>query len=144
MMIVYGIASVLGLGGILFIVIALKIKRAAQKRKVQCQVQTQAVVVDFLKEEQVATGDVVGMVSWYPVYEYEVNRQKIKKKSDFGHSKKIFKPGQQVTLYYNTQDVHCFYVPKEQEKNFGIIFMSIGGSLLVIGVLLLLVAKMAL
>jgi hypothetical protein len=140
-LIAYSANFILFLVGGIFMCVSVEMRSSNEKKKQSCKELTRAVVVDMKQESSTSNIDSVATFSWYPIYEYTVNGQTIRKKSYFGQSKQIFYPGQEIELYYNPNDYNEFYVPKEKAEGFVNIFKIIGGVLLVLGVLVFFILK---
>lgn len=72
--------------------------------------------------------------SWYPVYEYFVDNQKMQKCSHIGGSKKAFKIGQNIDILINPQNSNEFYNPADQTSLLKTIFFIVGILLLFCGI----------
>lgn len=116
---------------IIFLVIAKNSANSLREKKEKCVSETTATVIDIKKERMGTTDDY--SYTWYPVYEYTVDGQQITKKSNIGNGETRFEKGQQVTLYYNPDNLEEIYVPEENAESLAALFKVMGTVFLIVG-----------
>lgn len=119
--------------GLIFFFVGFGIKTAYKKRKIRCIRQLSGIVVD-IEETRSVSNDGMVRKSWYPIFEYEVDGQKIQKRSLYGGAQQDFYKGQQVNVFVNPLNLNEFYVPEQNSGMLGKLFMLIGICLLLVGI----------
>lgn len=129
---------------VLFFCLERRSSRHWRTVKEACMEQTVATVIDIKRKRLgVTVNTSSGDRSWFPVYEFYADGQRIKQQSGYGNGIKLFEKGSQVTLYYDPKNPQQIYVPAEKADNipifftiFYIIWGSMGLLVLVTGIFL--------
>ena len=128
------VVAVLILGfavGIVLIIVGVSLIKKMNRLKLSCTALTIGKVTDIEKTVEtmaVADGSGVQKVNRrYPVFEYSADGRTINYRSILDDGKSKFKVGQEVTVFYNPQDVEQHYVQEEKIGNKSGIIVVIGG-----------------
>ena len=98
--------------------------RRISESKKDCVEKTTATVVDV--EEVYKRNVDTYNYTWYPVYEFYVNGERIVQKSVIGTGKNSVQTGKQTILYYNPENPHMIYVPAENQMSVSTILKIVG------------------
>lgn len=120
--------------GVVFFALSHFFYISIQKRQKNCVSSAVATIVEIQQVTSSATGDGIPTTSWYPVYEYDVGGQTIRKRSSYGFARDKYSVGQRVEIKYNPYDYNEFYNPSDQSRKMIIAFQWIGILLMVAGV----------
>lgn len=112
--------------GFIFVGISIGVSRSIAHKKKVCTQQVVAQVVDIKRVRTRSLDSKNRSVSWYPVYEYWADNQKIQKRSNIGGLEHAFQIGQKVSLQINPQNVSEFYNPADQAGILQTIFLIVG------------------
>lgn len=126
-----GVSIIFWVISVIFLVVAKNSANSLGEKKKKCVSETTATVID-IKEEQMRTSDGYSY-TWYPVYEYTIDGEKMTRKSNIGNGKNHFEKGQQVTLYYNPDNSEEIYVPEENAESLAVFFKIMGIVFLIVG-----------
>lgn len=127
--------------GIIFVGISIGVSRSIAHKKAVC---TQHVVAEIVEIKRVRTRSLDSKnrsASWYPVYEYWADNQKIRKQSGIGGMKSAFEIGQKVDLQINPQNASEFYNPQDQAGILQTVFLIVGLILFACGAGVLILGK---
>ena len=127
--------------GALFFALSHFFYTSIQRKQKDCVISALATIVEIQQVTSSATGDGIPTTSWYPVYEYTVGEQTIRKRSAFGFTKDKYYVGQRVEIKYNPQNMNEFYNPSDQSRKMIVAFQWIGIALMVMGVIALVLWK---
>lgn len=127
------IAAGLLLIGLVFGGASIGMSISVKKKKAVCTRRTSGIVTDIREEKMSGSIGEAPLISWHPVFTYEVNGQEISKKSSYGSSKQAFYVGQKVNVYYNPADPNEYYVQEEKVSGVQMIFLGVSLGLLLAG-----------
>lgn len=127
--------------GVVFMGLGIGFKSVIDKKAAVCTARTEAVVTEINREVNLSAGG-DSYRSWFPVFSYRANGEEITVRSKIGKEKKVFEAGQKVELYYNPDNVTEYYVPKENASVFPRIFIGVGGTFVVLGILSFLLMRL--
>ena len=126
--------------------ICIQIRRAWLSKS--CTAQTEGTVVDIEERISISSssdGDSRGFgrsshtvetVYYHPVFQYEADGQTITNTSSFGRTPAKFVIGQQVTVFYDPDNVEKYFVAEDKgAAKFGLIFAVAGGVFAAVGVI---------
>lgn len=131
---VYYIAvSITGLICLIFLTIGTALLSGdSQKRKKYTGEATAR--VKELKKKQTGKPGTPGSIRYYPVFEYRANGQFIRTESKVGSDKPPYKEGDELTIYFNPDARHEFYIPGSKSvRILGTVLTAIGILLAVVG-----------
>lgn len=114
-----------GIIGIIFLMVAVGVSVSTERRKKDCTELISAKIVEVERSDTVSM-DGLRTVSWYPVYEYWVDGQRVRKRSHVGSAREDFYVGQTVQVYVNPQNINLFYCPDEKTELVRNIFAGVG------------------
>ena len=134
-------ALCMGVVGVSMIGASIALQNSIRKKKQICTIPVKAVIADLERSDNISMQG-LRTVSWFPVYEYQVRDHIIRKRSNMGHTEQIFFTGQTVTIYVNPENENEFYCPAEKSGKIQIIFLLLGGLLLILAIAALAVYKM--
>ena len=134
-------ALCMGVVGVSMIGASIVLQNSIRKKKRICTLPVQAVIADLERSDNISM-EGIRTVSWFPVYEYQVRDHIIRKRSNMGHPEQNFFTGQTVTIYINPENENEFYCPAEKSGKIQIIFLLLGGLLLILAIAALAVYKM--
>lgn len=134
-------ALCMGVVGISLIGAGITLQYSIRKKKSICTLPVQAMIADLERSDNISM-EGIRTVSWFPVYEYQLNGHIIRKRSNMGHSEQTFFKGQTVTIYVNPENENEFYCPAEKSGKIQMIFSLLGSLLLVLTIGVLAVYKM--
>lgn len=140
--IIWGMAAVFGLVGIIFLTVSILMTAAGNRHAKNCTAQTVGTVTDMQRETTYGDDSSAPSTSWFPVYEYYAGNRKITKRSYYGQARQIFYTGQKVTVWYNPENCNEFYVPEEKSGKFKWIFGLTGAALIIFALLAVLVCRL--
>ncbi len=98
--------------GFLFCCVAAGMNMSLKKKHKTCTAQTVGTVKDLRRVHQRDT-DNVDFYTWNAVFSYYANGTQYEKLSSFGTSRKKFKVGQSVIIFYDPANPKSFYAPAE-------------------------------
>ena len=98
----------MGVIGFIFLGTAIGLDISLKRKKKKCTQLVPAVIVDIERVSYTST-DGIGMTSWFPIYEYWYQGNRIQKRALTGTSNQDFYIGQKVKLYLNPFNPNEFY-----------------------------------
>ena len=122
--IVIGVSCLFWIIAAILFVCAKGVDRRISESKKDCVEKTTATVVNV--EEVYKRNVDTYNYTWYPVYEFYVNGERVVQKSVIGTGKNSVQTGQQTILYYNPENPHMIYVPAENQMSVSTILKIIG------------------
>ena len=111
--------------GIIFAVVGIFVLKQGDNLKARCTEETTGTIVDIVSERD-HSSDSSDRV-YYPVVEYKVGDRIVNQKSRSGQTPCPYYVGQQVTVYYNPNNVEEYFIEGDSTPMFiGIVFIVIG------------------
>jgi len=122
---------IFGLFGIFLFVLGIFSFHEIKKKKIKCTSKTYGKVIDIIKRRGSTAR---GYFTWifYPVFEYNIGENKFVKESLHGTSDLKYIIGQEVEVYYNTEDYNEYYIAGDTTQKTSSIFLTIIGGLAII------------
>lgn len=124
--ILYPIAIICLLVGFIFLGISIGLSKVMKHKKRVCNQKVNAKVINMTRNRTDTLVNYNQNSSWYPIYEYWVDNQRIQRCSHVGGTRKSFQIGQEVELFINPNNPKEFYNPMDQMVILKMAFMIIG------------------
>lgn len=124
--ILYPIAIICLLVGFIFFGISIGFTKIIKHKKRVCNQKVNAKVINMTRNRTNTLINYNHNTSWYPIYEYWVDNQRIQRCSHVGGTRKSFQIGQEVELFINPNNPKEFYNPMDQMVILKMVFMVIG------------------
>lgn len=105
-----------------------------KRKKKKCTQLVPAVIVDIERVSYTST-DGIGMTSWFPIYEYWYQGNRIQKRALTGTSNQDFYIGQKVKLYLNPFNPNEFYCPEEKRGFLIGVFYAVGSLVFLLAII---------
>ena len=123
--------------GVIFIAVGAFLYFNNQRLTKVCTVEAVATVVDMKEDYEVDEG--VTRYTYYPVIEYKAGDRMVEETMKSGSSTPAYRLGDKITILYNPQKTTEFIIKGDKSSNiFSIVFMALGGVLIVAGIITLL------
>mgnify|MGYP001052580496 FL=1 len=100
-----------------------KVLKEIKEKKERCTFVTAAILVDIHKRYDRLHSDERPTYYFYPIYKFIAdNGNEVVVKNNISINPKLLKIGQQVTLYFNPNNLNEIYVPEEKAEDSAKIF----------------------
>lgn len=133
--ILFAIQFGMGVIGFIFLGTAIGLDISLKRKKKKCTQLVPAVIVDIERVSYTST-DGIGMTSWFPIYEYWYQGNRIQKRALTGTSNQDFYIGQKVKLYLNPFNPNEFYCPEEKRGFLIGVFYAVGSLVFLLAIIL--------
>lgn len=137
----YIMAIICLLVGFIFLGVSIGISKVIEHKKRTCNQKVNAKVINMTRNRTNTLINYNHNTSWYPIYEYWVDNQRIQRCSHVGGTRKSFQIGQEVELFINPNNPKEFYNPMDQMVILKMVFMVIGFILFGFSIGLLIMSK---
>jgi hypothetical protein len=127
--------------GFIFLGVSIGISKVIEHKKRTCNQKVNAKVINMTRNRTNTLINYNHNTSWYPIYEYWVDNQRIQRCSHVGGTRKSFQIGQEVELFINPNNPKEFYNPMDQMVILKMVFMVIGFILFGFSIGLLIMSK---
>lgn len=132
--------EMLALLGIVFLVVSAIIAVWRKRRKSRCTLKVTATVEENcrrnLSEPVFPNVGEADLMSWFPVFAYEVAGKRYLVVSEVGDRKQAYAVGQQVELFVDPNNLESIFDPAAKSAPIALIFAIIGVVLLFIAIVL--------
>lgn len=119
--------------GIVFVAVGVYMYINHKNLVKNCTVETTATVIDM--EERYSADDNGGNYMYYPIIEYNVERNTIKSTMTEGAAGPIYSYGEKITILYNPNKVEEYLVKGDKMSNvLSYIFIIVGGLVTIFGI----------
>lgn len=123
--------------GFIFVAVGVFLYFNNQRLSKVCTRETMATVVDMKEDFEIDEG--VTRYMYYPVIEYMADNEMIEETMKSGSSTPAYRIGEEINILYNPNKVTEFIVKGDTSSNImSIIFVALGGVLVVLGIVTLL------
>ena len=121
----FGIWSLVG---VIFVAVALILRRARRRKAERCTMSATGVVVE-LRHRRGRNGS-----AYYPVGELEAAGKPVRLYSNYGSSPARYAQGQRVLVYYDADNPACFYIDGDRTAHIlETVFLFVGMGCVLIG-----------
>lgn len=136
------IIGMLAFLGVVFLTVGVSIAVWRKRRRIRCTLKVTAAVVENihgnLSEPTFPNVGEADLISWFPVYTYDVAGKHYLIVSEVGEKKPSYAPGQQVELFVDPNDPESIFNPVAKSTFIACIFVLIGILMLLFSLVLFL------
>ena len=131
-------SGIWGVIGIIFLTIGIGLTINRKKKKEHCTQTTTGKVLSNAREvnrEREYDRKPTTTMTYYPVYEYYVEGNRVEKRSSYGSSSPRFYEGQEITICYNPENPNEHYIEGDLIGSvIGIIFTAVGAVSIIVAI----------
>ena len=96
--------------GIILLIIGIVELSNRKKKEMNCTSMTYGKVADVVIRHTSHKSSIIQSSYWFPIVEYKIGEQKLKKKFTYATSKSRFPLGKKIEIYYNPEDYNEYYI----------------------------------